>query len=188
MNHSLLAFSGIGLLLLLLLAWLSFGKRAAKSEVTLGARQEREWRHISYLAYINQALACTDLEFIKTRGSPALAKRVEKERRQIALKYLQALRTDFGKLVEFARVVAVMSPDVELVQELQGLRLQLAFSFRYYLIYARLSLGIAPSSALGNLSHMMRTLTIRMESAISDLGERAALGAELSSYNKGGAS
>ncbi|MDP9340436.1 MAG: hypothetical protein M3P45_16390 [Acidobacteriota bacterium] len=176
------------MLLLFLLAWLSFSKRRIKPEMTFDAQQEREWRHISYLGYITQALASTDIEFIKARGFAALAKRVEKERRLIALEYLQALRRDFENLVDFARVVAVMSPNVELTQELQGLRLQLAFSCRYYLIHARLSLGIAPRNAFGNLSHILSALTVRMEAAISELGERAALGAELSSHNNGGAS
>jgi hypothetical protein len=188
MSYSLLAFSAIALLLLLLLAWLSFGKRRVNPEMSAAARPERDWRHVSYAPYVNQALMGDDMEFISTRGSPELAKRFEKERRQIALKYLRALRSDFEKLVDFARVVAVMSPDVELVQELQGLRLQLAFRVHYYLIYTRLYLGIAPSTALGNLSNTVRALAIRMEAAISDLGERAALGDEFSSYTNGGVS
>lgn len=188
MNPSLLLFSGVGLVLLVLLAWLSFTSRRIKPEERAGSRPERDWRHISYLGYVNQALGGADIEFLKARGSSALAKRVEKERRQIALKYLLAIRTDFEKLVDFARVVAVMSPDLELARELQSLRLQMGFSYRYHLIYARLRLGIAPSNALANLSNMLSALTVRMEAAISELGERAALGSELSSYNDGGAS
>lgn len=188
MNPSLWAFSGIGLLLLALLAWLSLARRRRNSEVTSGARPERDWQHISFLPYIQQALANTDIEFLKGRGSPALAQRVEKERRQIALKYLQALRSDFDKLVDFGRALAVMSPEVQLAQELQSFRLQLGFAYRYRLIYARLALGIAPSNALGSLSDMVSGLTLRMEEAISELGERAALGSELSSYTNGGVS
>ena len=180
MNHSLLAFSGIGLLLLLLLAYLSFPRRGANSSVDLGTPPERDWRHIMFLPYIKQALAPADIAFLQARGSPALAQRIQKERRQIALKYLRALRTDFEKLVDFARVLAVMSPEVELAQELQSFRLQLGFAYRYQLIHARLALGIAPSNALGNLSDMVSGLTIRMEEAISDLGERAALASEFS--------
>ena len=188
MNYSFLVFSGIGLLLLLLLAWLSFTNLRTKPDDRAASRQERDCRHISYLGYIHQALDRTDIEFLKTRGFPSLANRVEKERRQIALKYLHALRTDFEKLVDFARVMAVMSPDVELVQELQSLRLQLAFSYRYHLIHARLEFGIAPSNALANLSNMVSALTVRMEAAISELGERAVLGSEFGSYSDGGAS
>jgi hypothetical protein len=187
-NSSLWIFLGIGLVLLFLLAWLSFTKRRIKPEETVALRLERDWRHISYLSYINQALGGADIEFLEAQGSSALAKRVEKERRQIALKYLRAIRTDFEKLVDFARVVAVMSPDLDLAQELESLRLQLGFSYRYHLIYARLALGIAPTNALANLSNMVSALIVRMEAAISELGERATLGSEFSSYNDGGAS
>jgi hypothetical protein len=45
--------------------------------------------------------------------------------------------------------------------------------------------GIAPSQALGNLSNMLSALTVRMETAISELGERAAMATEFSSFNGG---
>ena len=187
MNYSLLLFSAIGLVLLFLVAWLSLTNRRINPEEPEASLAERDSQHISYVTYINQALASTDIQYLETRGSPALAKRVEKERRQLALKYLRALRVDFEKLVDFARVVAVMSPNVELAQELQSFRLQLGFSCRYHLIFARLAMGIAPTDAFANLGNMVGALTLRMEAAISELGERAALGSEFSSYNDGGA-
>ena len=105
-------------------------------------------------------------------------------RRRIALDYLSALRTDFEKLLHFARIIAVMSLDVAVAQELQGLRLNVEFSCRYHFIYFRLLCGIAPSEAVSNLSDMVSALTVRMETAMSELGERAALAAELASpYN-----
>jgi hypothetical protein len=186
LNYTLLGFAGIGILLLVMLVWLSLLKLRGKPPILLGSRQEREWGHISYLPYIKQALASTDLEFLRARGSGALAKRVQKERRRIALSYLAALRIDFKRLVRFARVVAAMSPDIDVAQELQGLRLQIEFFCRHYLIYFRVLLEIAPSSAIGNLSDMVSALTVRMEKAISELGERAAMAAELSPYNERG--
>lgn len=185
MNYSLSAFAGIGVLLLVALAWLSFSKRRNKPEAILNGRPEREWRHISYLPPIRQALSDSDFEFLKTRGSPLLAKRVRNDRQRIAIAYLRALRSDFEKLLHFARVVAVMSPEVEIVRELQSARLHLEFSYRYYLIYLRLVFGIAPSQALGNLSNMVSALTVRMETAISELGERAAMATEFSAFNGG---
>ncbi len=182
MSHiSLLAFSAIALLLLLLLGWLSLSRQSTKAADNPGSLPERESRHISYLPYINQALASTDIEFLRTRGQPSLAARVEKERRQIALKYLRALRSDFEKLVDFARMIAVMSPEVELAHELQGMRLRLGFLCRYHLVYTRVFLNVNPGSALGDLSATVSVLTARMEAAISELGEQAALSANLSS-------
>lgn len=186
MNYSLLAFAGLGVLLLAVLAWLSFSRLRNKPEAILSSRAERECRHISYLPHIKQALSDSDIDFLKTRGSPSLLKRIRKDRRRIAITYLEALRSDFEKLLHFARVVAVMSPEVEVVQELQSARLHLEFSYRYYLIYLRLVFGVAPSQALGNLSDIISALTVRMETAITELGERAALGAEFSPFNGGG--
>jgi hypothetical protein len=104
----------------------------------------------------------------------------------MAIDFLQALRSDFEKLLQVARVISAMSSDVEIAREVQGFRLQTVFLYRYYLIHARLRLGIAPSNALGNLSDMVSSLTVRMETAIRELGERAALASELSPFSGGG--
>jgi hypothetical protein len=83
-------------------------------------------------------------------------------------------------------MVAVMSPNVEVAQEVQGLRLNLEFTYRYYLIYFRLVSGFAPLEALGNLSNMVSALTLQMETAMRELGEQAVLGADLLPHNGGG--
>lgn len=175
MSFSLIAFATIAAILLLALGWLAFSNWRKTPELGLGPRQERDWTHITYLPYIKQALARADIEFLKQRGSPALAKRIRKERQQISLTYLTALKREFEKLLDVARLLAVMSPEVKPVRELQGVRLQMEFSYRYYLIYCRLLLGIAPLEAIGNLSDMVSALTVQMEAAMSQLGERAAL-------------
>ena len=186
MNHSLLIFAIVGVFLLLALGWLFFAQRRSRPAPTLNARADREWRHIYYLPHIKQALGPADFTFLRERGSPQLADRIGKERRRIAVDFLQAVRSDFEKLLQLARVISAMSPNVEVARELQSFRLQAVFLYRYYLIYARLRLGIAPSNALGNLSDMVSALTVRMETAISELGERAALAAELAPLNGGG--
>ena len=184
MSYSLLAYVSIGAALLLALVWLSFSRMRRMPELNSGLRQERDGRHISYLPQIKQTLAPSDFEFLSVRGSPRLVRRVRKERRRIALVYLSALRTDFEKLLHFARIIAAMSPEVAVAQELRGFRLKVEFSCRYHLIYFRLLYGIAPSKAVSNLSCMVSALTVRMETAMSELGERAAFAAELASpYN-----
>jgi hypothetical protein len=185
-NYSAAVFASIALLLLLAIAWLVFSGTRRKAEVARNGRREREWLYISHLPQIKQALANTDFMYLKDQGYPALAKRIRKERRRIALNYLACLRVEFEKLLHLARMVAVMSPNVAVAREIQGLRLNLEFSYRYYLIYFRLVSGVAPLEAIGSLSNMVSALTIRMETAMSDLGERAALGAELLPHNGGG--
>ena len=186
MNYSAAVFASIGLLLLPAIAWLAFSGTRRRPVAVPTADGERECLHISSLPQIKQALADSDFIYLENQGYPALAKRIRKERRRIALNYLTCLRAEFEKLLRLARMVAVMSPNVAVAQEVQGLRLSLEFSYRYYLIYFRLVSGIAPLQALGSLSNIVSALTIRMETAMSELGERAALGAELLPDNRGG--
>lgn len=181
MNYYLLFFAGIGVALLAVLAWLSFSGIHLATRGDLGSRPEREYRHIFYLPQIKQSLGQADYEYLLARGPAGLAKRVQKERRRIALHYLSALRTEFERLQHMARVVTAMSPEVAVAQELQGLRLNVEFSIRYRIIYLRLVSDIAPVSAINNLSNLISSLTVRMETAISSLGESAALAAELGS-------
>lgn len=186
MNYSAAVFASIGLLMLLAIVWLAFSGTRRRPEAVRKAGEEREGLHISKLPQIKQALADADFMYLNERGYPALAKRIRKERRRIALNYLTCLRGEFEELLRLARMVAVMSPNVAVAQEVQGLRLSLEFSYRYYLIYFRLVSGIAPLKAIGSLSNMVSALTIRMETAMSELGEQAALGAELLPHNRGG--
>jgi hypothetical protein len=185
LSYSLIAFVGIGVALLAVLAWLSFSGPRRDTQADLGQRPEREYRHISYLPQIKQALGQTDYQYLSARGPAGLAKRVQRERRRIALNYLAALRNDFARLQHLARVIAVMSPEVAVAQELQGLRLNVEFSVRYRMIYFRLLSGVAPVSALNNLSNLISSLTVRMETAISSLGESAVLAAEMGSPQNG---
>jgi hypothetical protein len=185
-NYSAAVFASIGLLLLLAIAWLAFSGTRRRAEVVRGGRGERERLHISHLPQIKQALSNSDCLYLEDQGHRALAKRIEKDRRHIALSYLICLRVEFEKLLRLARMVAGMSPHVAVAQEIQGMRLNLEFSYRYYLIYFRLVTGVAPLEAIANLSDMVSALTVRMETAMSELGEQAALGAELLPHNGGG--
>lgn len=186
MNYSAAVFASIGLLLLLAIARLAFSGKRRKAEVVRDGQGELRYAHTPHLPQIKQALANLDLTYLKDRGYPALANRVRRERRRIALSYLTCLRVEFEKLLHLARMVAVMSPNVEVAQEVQGLRLNLEFTYRYYLIYLRLISGVAPLEAIGNLSNLVSALTIRMETAMRELGEQAVLGAELLPHNGSG--
>gem|GEM_PF-2212029 len=185
MNYSAAVFAIAGLLLLLAIAWLAFSETRRRTKFVRNGRRERPGLHISHLPQIKRALANSDFMYLRDHGHPALAKRIRKERRRIALSYLACLRVEFERLLHLARMVAVMSPHVAVAQEVQGLRLNLEFSYRYYLIYFRLVSGIAPLEAIGNLSDMVSALTVRMETAMSELGEQAVLAAELLAHNGG---
>jgi hypothetical protein len=185
-NYSVAVFASIALLLLLAMARLALSGVRRRPDFAPDERPAQECLHISHLRQIKQALAQTDFMYLKEKGYRALAKRIRNERRRIALGYLTCLRSEFEKLLNLARMIAVMSPNVAVAQEVQGLRLNLEFMYRYYLIYFRLVSGVAPLEAIGELGDMVSGFTIRMETAMSELGERAALDAGLSPNNGGG--
>jgi len=138
-------------------------------------------RHIGYFSQINQALAEEDLLFLRSRGSVPLSRRVRRERRRVVLAYLSALKDDFASLWRLARVIATMAQQVGAAQELARFRLGVSFYARYEWIRFQFVCGFAPLSSLGALSQTVGNLAVRLETAMTDLGERAALATELAS-------
>jgi hypothetical protein len=133
------------------------------------------------LPQIRQALAPADYKFVSKRASREVQRRVRRERRSVVLAYLAALRGDFQSLLRMARVIAVLSPQVVAVQEFERLRLTAQFAWRYELIRWKLLMGLAPMIQLDGLSNLVSGLSVRMEAALKELGERAAAAAELAS-------
>lgn len=80
-----------------------------------------------------------------------------------------------------ARIIAVLSPEVEAVQEFERLRLTVKFNWNYQLIRMQLRAGFEPLLRLDGLSNLVSGLSVRMETALKELGERAALAGELAS-------
>jgi hypothetical protein len=175
-----------GILLLLLLVWvLRDTRKLAKPGSDICSAEELDRRHVTYFPQVKQALSDGDLAFLASRGSRALARTVRKERRKIALAYVSCLRADFLKLWRLARVIASMSQQVRATQELERLQLAFVFSCRYEMIRVMILFGFAPLPALGSLSEVVSRLSVRLETAMKDLGERAALAAKLASSPDG---
>jgi hypothetical protein len=122
-----------------------------------------------------------DFGFLASHGSPTLLRRARKERRHVALAYLAALHDDFQRLLRLAQVVALLSPDVGAAQEFERARLSAQFSLRYQMVRAGLYAGLLSLPRLDALSHMVSELASRMEMALKELGERAALAAKAAS-------
>lgn len=173
-------------ILLALLGWALYGsRRRAERPAGSLALEDLSRGHILFLPQIRQALALQDFSFLASRGSKKLERRVRNERRRIAFAYLAALQTDFRKLLKLARLIALLSPKVVAVQEFEQLRLSCEFTLRCQWIRARLILGPTPFSQLNGLSSMVSGLSIRLETAITELGERAVLASELASSPHG---
>jgi hypothetical protein len=181
-NFAFLLLIGFAVLLFLLLVWvLRDPRKLARHESYLDSTEELGRRHVGYFPQVRQALVAKDFDFVSSRGLPQLTRRMRRERRKIALDYLSCLRADFLRLWRLARVIASMSPQVGAAQEFARLRLGLAFSLRYEIIRIKFFFGLAPLPELGSLSDVVSRLSIRLETAMKNLGESAALASKLTS-------
>jgi hypothetical protein len=188
LNLPLFLFIGSVAILLLGLGW-----ALRKPRERRGLQSDPRWleegsqRHLNYLPQVRQALASADYDFLSKRASPDVQRRVRRERLGVALAYLAALREDFENLLRMARVIAVLSPEVAAVYEFDRLRLTAKFAWQHQMIRWKLLAGIAPVPQLDGLSDLVSGLSVRMEAAMKELGERAAAAAELpSSMNRRG--
>jgi hypothetical protein len=138
-------------------------------------------RHYCRLPQILQSLQPEDMEFLRSSGHPHLVQRVRSERRRIALRYLELLHEDFASLLQAANVLAAMAPDLAPMQEWERLKLSLRFAFYCHYLHWKLRLGLAPWRGFGKLSEMASAMAVRLETAASRIGERAAVASEFPS-------
>jgi hypothetical protein len=136
-------------------------------------------RHLRNMAQIRQAMDIIDLQYAAQKGGQRLADRLRRERRQVTLLYLAAIRRDFEQSLRVARIVAVLSPEVSGSHEYERLRLSVFFRMRFYVIKIRLHMGTVAQPQILTLGQMVTSLAMQMEEAMARLGERAALAAEL---------
>ena len=183
-TYIFLSAVAVVLLFLLILAFRD-PRRPARRGPDFSAQDERDRRHVTYFPQVRQALQEEDFRFLASKGSRELARRVRRERRTIALTYLECLQRDFLRLWRLARVISSMSPNVGAEQEFARLRLGLGFYLRYEILRLKFALGFAPAPELGSLNELVSSLAIRLETAMRDLGERAALAANLASSLNG---
>ena len=136
-------------------------------------------QHLCNMGPVRRSQDPADLRYAAERGGRDLASRLRKERRGVALLYLNSLRSDFEQLLRIARVVALLSPEVSGSHEYERFRLSALFRLRFQLVKLRLFFGDAAMPQLASLGEMVTSLAIRMETAMEALGERAALAADL---------
>ncbi len=187
MISTLIFFFGIVAVLVILAVWSLRGPGRGvlpKLESALLAGTSRP--HVVYLPQIRRALASADFVYLSSRGWGDLAHRLRKERRRIALAYLPAVKQDFATMLRLARVIAGLSPEIRTLQEWERLRLTARFYYRYQLTRLGLLSGFTLAGQLQDLSLIVSALSVRMESAMKELGERAAAAAQLASSLDGG--
>lgn len=170
---------------LLLLALLAYAVRPIhKRELSPDSVFEAlsDPRHSFRLPQILQSLQPSDTQFLEQRGLHLLRQRIRSERKQIALRYLSILETDYETLLEASRILAVMSPEIGALQEWEPLRLSMRFARNCFLMRLRLRAGLVPWKGFGRISDMATTMSFRLESATSQIGMRSALASELPSF------
>lgn len=175
-----LLVAGLGSLLL----WSLRRREAAGDKRSAGESLEAPGHHIVYLAQVRRALDEKDYDYLKLRGTQRLSRRVTKERKLVLLHYVSALQSDFDRLLRLARVIATLSPEVAPAQEWERLRLSLWFSLRCRALRLKILLGWRFLPQLDGVSQTVSGLALRLERAMSELGERAAMVSELASPTK----
>lgn len=181
MNTLFILVAVIMLLVLLFWALRSPRRDDQASPPCLESIEETARPHATYFGVIRQAMSEEDFNFLAARGPLRLVRRTHKERQRIAMLYLGDLRDDFQRLLRLARVIAVLSPEVAASHEFERLRLSIRFSWRYRMVWLGLYAGLLFLPQLSGLSVMVSELAFRMEVAMKELGDRAAVAAELAS-------
>lgn len=173
-------FFAIIALLLVLFCWsLRNPKRHALSAGSSVIPQDLQGSHVTHLPQIRRALAPADFAFASKRIPPKALRRMQRERRNVALAYLSALRAELERLLRTARILASLSPEVAGGQELERIVLTLNFVCRYRVIRMSVWAGFTPLPQISDLGDLLSAYSVRLEEAIRELGERAAMVAEM---------
>lgn len=182
MNATFLLLFGAVAGLLVLLAWaLRNPKGGVPLSKNLASLEDAGRPHATYFPVIRQAMSQQDFVFLEAHAPVRLVRRAHKDRQRITMLYLVELRADFLRLLRLVRVIAVLSPEVAAAHEFERLLLSVRFGLQYRMVLLGLYAGLLLMPQLRGLSEMVSDLALRMESAMKELGERAALAAALAS-------
>ncbi|HEV2195930.1 MAG TPA: hypothetical protein VGR55_10125 [Candidatus Acidoferrum sp.] len=181
MNVTFYFFLAIVGILLVLFVWsLRSPKRYVPStDLPFPIQEDLQSSPVSHLPQIRRALAATDFEFASKRIPRDALRQMRRERRQVTLAYLSALRAEMDQLLRTARVIAALSPEVAAGQELERVLLMVKFLGRYRMVQMSVWAGFTPLPQLSDLSDLLSGYSVRLEEAMKEMGERAALVAEM---------
>ena len=171
----------VAILILLFVRSLTGPKESSGPATPQSVSQDFPESPARHLPQIRQALSREDKEFLARAGTSKLRERLKKERRRVALWYLEAMRGDFDGLLRTAKVIASLSPEIGVGQEFERLRLTMIFLWKDRVVQMALYVGYAPVPQLTGLSEFLSGFTVRLEEAVKAMGERATLAAEMMS-------
>ena len=174
-----LLLAGLGVAgLLLLLTWSVRRQPSEAKKALVDPANLAVYRHVTNLPQIRQTLEPADIAYIKEHLCKKSERNVRRERRRIALRYLEALHEDFRQLTQTARIVASLSPEVEPGQEWKLFRLSLRFEWKYKLLRSRFALGSVGFPAMGELALVISSLAMDVERMINAVGAASAMQSE----------
>ena len=130
------------------------------------------------MSHVLQALQREDTEYLRETGQVALMRTLRRQRRRIALGYLDQLQEEFEMLLEISRVLAVMSPEVVGMEEIERWKLSVAFAATCAFLRWRLRLGLQPFSGFTLLSNMAAEIARQLDAATTRIAEVAVRGSE----------
>jgi hypothetical protein len=130
-------------------------------------------KHYGYFPQIRQALSVEDTKYLRETAPRHVAKQALRERRAVALRFLEGLHEDFSHLARLGRVIAALSPEISRQQETERLILSLKFQMLYALVWLRLSSGSLPLEQLEHLTGLVGRLATRMNEAISEISAQS---------------
>jgi hypothetical protein len=178
MSLPLLLFIALSIVLILLLAWSVRPPKKSLLSVDDMFDALSQKRHYARLPQILQSLRPEDTDFLYGRGHDKLAGRLRRERKRIALRYLNYLQEEYQLLLEVSRILARVAPEVSPMDEYERFRLNVRFVLACRYLRWRLRLGLQPWDVFGILSDMEGDMTLRLEAATTRMGERAAIASE----------
>jgi hypothetical protein len=166
------------LLLVLLLAW-ALRPLAPQNRPAMDVFEAlRQSRHSSRISYVLQALHPADTEYLRETGQVALMQTLRRQRRRIAVGYLDQLQEEFETLLEISRVLAVMSPTAMGMEEMERWKLSLVFAANCSFLRWKLRLGLQPFSGFALLSKMATDIARQLDTATTRIAEAAVRSSE----------
>jgi hypothetical protein len=125
-----------------------------------------------------QSLREDDSGFLSRSGHEDLARQLYRDRKRIALSYLTYLEQEYQLLLELSRLLVKIAPEVSLLDEFQRFRLNVRFVLCCRYLGWKLRLGLQPWNSFTTLSDMEGNMTLQLEMATTQIGERAAIAAD----------
>lgn len=105
----------------------------------------------------------------------ALLQRIQSERREVVLQYLESLRDDFRRVDQLLNRAAKFLPELTLEGESERFWIGARFRFHYRIAKLQMTLGFVPAGQLKTLTRKVRTLAAFADKALGEIAREHGL-------------